>query len=94
MSHRGLSVSVEPARTTTGGPAPRRWAEPLALAWPDAAARVRARRWLLAVCLGIVVLHVFVVGLDRPINWDEAIHVTQVNPARPAVFRDAAASAS
>lgn len=81
-------MSVDQARSTSGTTSRRRWAEPLALAWPDTAARVRARRWLLAVCLGVVVLHVLVVGLDRPINWDEAIHVTQVNPARPAVFME------
>jgi hypothetical protein len=55
---------------------------------PNAADRAAARRWLLAVALAFVVLHVAVVGLDRPINWDEAIHVSQVNPSVPAVFME------
>ncbi len=32
--------------------------------------------------------HTALVGLDRPINWDEAIHVSQVNPAVPPVFME------
>ncbi|TVR20785.1 MAG: hypothetical protein EA387_11175 [Nitriliruptor sp.] len=55
---------------------------------PPAVEQRRARLWLLAVSLGLVVVHAVVVGIDRPINWDEAIHVSQVNPAVPPVFME------
>jgi len=77
---------------TTAGPAGRQvlgdtpwWRMPLE---PSALERRRARLWLLAVSLGVVVAHAVVAGLDRPINWDEAIHVSQVNPAVPPVFME------
>lgn len=46
----------------------------------------RARLALLGVASLWVAVHVLWAGLDRPINWDEAIHLTQVVPARSTVF--------
>lgn len=47
-------------------------------------------RWawlgLAAVGLGYLVVHVVLVGLDRPIHWDESVYLTQVVGDRPAVF--------
>lgn len=60
----------------------------LALALPDAVTRRRATQALLLVALAVIVVHVGVVGLDRPVNWDEVIHLSQVNPQRPAVFME------
>jgi hypothetical protein len=41
---------------------------------------------LAVVSLGFVAVHVVLVGLDRPINWDEAVYLTQVVGERPTVF--------
>jgi hypothetical protein len=48
----------------------------------------RARLALLLVVTVYVLVHAIGVGLDRPINWDEAVHFTQVVPGRPAVFME------
>lgn len=47
-----------------------------------------ATRWLGVVAIGFVLLHLLVVGVARAINWDEAIHVSQVNPSVPAIFME------
>lgn len=62
-------------------------APPFGILAPGADERQRATLALLAVGVGIVVVHALI-GLNRPINWDEAIHFTQVNPWRPAVFME------
>lgn len=78
------SSTARPAGQQRLGDSPW-WLVPLE---PSAIERRRARLWLLAVSLGVVVAHIALVGLDRPINWDEAIHVSQVNPAVPPVFME------
>ena len=55
---------------------------------PGPSEQRRAWAALVVVGLGVVLLHALFAGLDRPINWDEAIHVSQVNPAIPAVFME------
>lgn len=55
---------------------------------PSTAEQRRARLGLLLVAVAIVVVHAALAGLDRPINWDEAVYVTQVNPAVPPVFME------
>jgi hypothetical protein len=55
---------------------------------PDSHQRRLQTLALLVVAVAVIVAHVTLVGLDRPINWDESIHVSQVNPERPAVFME------
>lgn len=43
---------------------------------------------LIAVALGMFLLHTLLTDMSRPINWDEAVHFTQVVPGRPAVFME------
>jgi hypothetical protein len=53
---------------------------------PGAEEQRRARVVLLGIAVGWVVLHAVWAGLDRPINWDEAIHFTQVARGRSTIF--------
>jgi hypothetical protein len=54
----------------------------------SAAVQRRARLGLLGVAAIYVAVHALGAGLDRPINWDEAVHFTQVLPGQPAVFME------
>jgi hypothetical protein len=40
------------------------------------------------VALGLALVHILVVGLDRPLGWDEAVLYTQVVPDVPSVFME------
>lgn len=56
--------------------------------WEITGSEQRQARLALLGVLGIVAAVHVVAGLDRPINWDEAVHLTQVIPGRPAVFME------
>ena len=49
---------------------------------------VRGHIGLALVAVAFAALHVLVVGLDRPLGWDEAVLYTQVVPDVPAVFME------
>ncbi|HJQ72922.1 MAG TPA: hypothetical protein VJ887_05875, partial [Actinomycetota bacterium] len=44
-----------------------------------------ARRLLLVVGVGYLVVQLFAFSLDRPPSWDEAIYLSQVSPGAVAL---------